>query len=252
MSLKMITTPRGSIVTTKNGRAELTWNSDFAARRNAQFTKKQMFIDSEVLRRCSPRVPFKTGITSKVSKGEMGSYITQYYNNVIIAFNKNSKYVQINPGEIAIYNYGVESSKKRAVFDETGNHFYRDGYYVGAIGTNQWSGNNAHKGLVFDLEPQGKYMAFAQKASSSATSYTTMLCFSRANSIYDEYGVNLGCNLIGNWYTLKNFKIGSISAGGYTAFSGAIPIVCEITNNGNSWTYSHLRVYNGIIVGYWN
>lgn len=46
--------------------------------------------------------------------------------------------------------------------------------------------------------------------------------------------------------------IGSISAGGYTAFSGAIPIVCEITNNGNSWTYSHLRVYNGIIVGYWN
>lgn len=193
-----------------------------------------------------------TAITSKVSKGEMGSYITQYYNNVIIAFNKNSKYVQINPGEIAIYNYGVENSKKRAVFDETGNHFYRDGYYVGAIGTNQWAGNNAHKGLVFDLEPQGKYMAFAQKASSSATSYTTMLCFSRANSIYDEYGVNLGCNLIGNWYTLKNFKIGSISAGGYTAFSGAIPIVCEITNNGNSWTYSHLRVYNGIIVGYWN
>ena len=191
-------------------------------------------------------------ITSKVSKGEMGSYITQYYNNVIIAFNKNSKYVQINPGEIAIYNYGVENSKKRAVFDESGNHFYRDGYYVGAIGTNQWSGNNAHKGLVFDLEPQGKYMAFAQKASASATSYTTMLCFSRANSIYDEYGVNLGCNLIGNWYTLKNFKIGSISAGGYTAFSGAIPIVCEITNNGNSWTYSHLRVYNGIIVGYWN
>lgn len=191
-------------------------------------------------------------ITSKVSKGDFGSYVTQYYDRVITAFNNSSKYVQISAGEIAIYDYGVSSSKKRAVFDESGNHFYRDGYYVGAIGTNQWSGNNAHKGLVFDLEPQGKYMAFAQKASSSATSYTTMLCFSRANSIYDEYGVNMGCNLIGNWYTLKNFKIGSISAGGYTAFSGAIPIVCEITNNGNSWTYSHLRVYNGIIVGYWN
>ena len=171
---------------------------------------------------------------------------------VITAFNNSSKYVQISAGEIAIYDYGVSSSKKRAVFDESGNHFYRDGYYVGCIGTNQWAQNNSHKGLVFDLEPQGKYMAFAQKASASASSYTTMLCFSRANSIYDEYGVNMGCNLIGNWYTLKNFKIGSISAGGYTAFSGAIPIVCEITNNGNSWTYSHLRVYNGIIVGYWN
>jgi hypothetical protein len=225
----------------------------------SQLTILKDSIESEVKRATSQEGTLSSSIkqnaesiTSKVSKGEMGSYITQYYNNVIIAFNKNSKYVQINPGEIAIYNYGVENSKKRAVFDETGNHFYRDGYYVGAIGTNQWSGNNAHKGLVFDLEPQGKYMAFAQKASSSATSYTTMLCFSRANSIYDEYGVNLGCNLIGNWYTLKNFKIGSISAGGYTAFSGAIPIVCEITNNGNSWTYSHLRVYNGIIVGYWN
>lgn len=225
----------------------------------SQLTILKDSIESEVKRATSQEGTLSSSIkqnaesiTSKVSKGEMSSYITQYYNNVIIAFNKNSKYVQINPGEIAIYNYGVENSKKRAVFDETGNHFYRDGYYVGAIGTNQWSGNNAHKGLVFDLEPQGKYMAFAQKASASATSYTTMLCFSRANSIYDEYGVNLGCNLIGNWYTLKNFKIGSISAGGYTAFSGAIPIVCEITNNGNSWTYSHLRVYNGIIVGYWN
>lgn len=225
----------------------------------SQLTILKDSIESEVKRATAQEGTLSSSIkqnaesiTSKVSKGEMGSYITQYYNNVIIAFNKNSKYVQINPGEIAIYNYGVENSKKRAVFDETGNHFYRDGYYVGAIGTNQWAGNNAHKGLVFDLEPQGKYMAFAQKASSSATSYTTMLCFSRANSIYDEYGVNLGCNLIGNWYTLKNFKIGSISAGGYTAFSGAIPIVCEITNNGNSWTYSHLRVYNGIIVGYWN
>ena len=225
----------------------------------SQLTILKDSIESEVKRATSQEGTLSSSIkqnaesiTSKVSKGEMGSYITQYYNNVIIAFNKNSKYVQINPGEIAIYNYGVENSKKRAVFDETGNHFYRDGYYVGAIGTNQWSGNNAHKGLVFDLEPQGKYMAFAQKASSSATSYTTMLCFSRANSIYDEYGVNMGCNLIGNWYTLKNFKIGSISAGGYNAFSGSIPIVCEITNNGNSWTYSHLRVYNGIIVGYWN
>lgn len=191
-------------------------------------------------------------ITSKVSKGDFGSYVTQYYDRVITAFNNSSKYVQISAGEIAIYDYGVSSSKKRAVFDESGNHFYRDGYYVGCIGTNQWAQNNSHKGLVFDLEPQGKYMAFAQKTSASASSYTTMLCFSRANSIYDEYGVNMGCNLIGNWYTLKNFKIGSISAGGYTAFSGAIPIVCEITNNGNSWTYSHLRVYNGIIVGYWN
>lgn len=77
----------------------------------------------------------------------MGSYITQYYNNVIIAFNKNSKYVQINPGEIAIYNYGVENSKKRAVFDQNGSHYWRDGYYVGKIGTNMLNSDNSKKGI---------------------------------------------------------------------------------------------------------
>lgn len=34
----------------------------------------------------------------------MGSYVTQYYNNVLVAFNNSSKYVQISAGQIAIYN----------------------------------------------------------------------------------------------------------------------------------------------------
>ena len=41
---------------------------EFAARRNAQFSRKQMFVDSEVLRRCSPRVPFQTGMLEKSGK----------------------------------------------------------------------------------------------------------------------------------------------------------------------------------------
>ena len=68
MALKKITTPKGSIINSGNGKAELTWSSDFAARRNAQFSRKQMFVDSEVLRRCSPRVPFQTGMLEKSGK----------------------------------------------------------------------------------------------------------------------------------------------------------------------------------------
>lgn len=193
-------------------------------------------------------------ITSCVTKGNIGSYITQYYNNVIVAFNNSSKYVQINAGQISIYDYGVSSSKLRSMFDENGIHFYRDNYYVGKIGTNQWMSNNAHKGLVFDLEYQGKYMTWAQKQSSTATAYTTILTYSRANSIYDELGLHLGCNLYGEWHTLQDVKIGEISAGGYIAHTGAIPIITSISDNGDgsiSWRYSYLRVYNGIIVGYW-
>lgn len=53
-------------------------------------------------------------ITSCVTKGNVGSYITQYYNNVIVAFNNNSKYVQISAGEIAVYDNGVSASKNSA------------------------------------------------------------------------------------------------------------------------------------------
>lgn len=91
MSLKKITTPRGSIFQTTNGKAQLQWNPSFAARRNDSFSRKQKYVDSEVLRRCSPRVPIDTGMLEKSGKlgTEVGSgevnYIApyaapQYYN----------------------------------------------------------------------------------------------------------------------------------------------------------------------------
>lgn len=73
MSLKKITAPQGSIVSNGKNKAELTWNPDFAAKRNAQFSRKQMFVDSEVLRRCSPRVPLRTGMLEK--SGKLGTNI---------------------------------------------------------------------------------------------------------------------------------------------------------------------------------
>lgn len=73
MTLRKITAPQGSIVITDNGKAQLTWNPDFASKRNAQFSRKQMFVDSEVLRRCSPRVPFRTGMLEK--SGQLGTEI---------------------------------------------------------------------------------------------------------------------------------------------------------------------------------
>ena len=196
-----------------------------------------------------------TEVNKKVNNSEFGTKISQNAYYVRVAWNNNSNYIQFENGGISVYDGSVEQSKKRAVFNYSGEHFYRDGYYVGKIGTNQWSGNNAHKGLVFDLEYTGKYMAFAQEKTENAGSYTTMLCFSRANSIYDEYGVHFGCDVYGHWFTLNDFKIGSISSGGYTAFTGTIPIIMNIEDKGNGsigWTYSKLQVKNGIIVGYWN
>ena len=192
-----------------------------------------------------------TEVKKKVNSSEFGTKITQNAYNVRVAWNGNSKYIQLEAGQLAIYNGEVSTSQKRAVFDEQGNHFYRDGYYVGKIGTNQWSGNNAHKGLVFDLDYQGKYMAFAQMKSQGAESYTTMLCFSRANSIYDQYGIHLGCDFYGHWFGLYNVDLHDCNANGYGVADGkSIPIITEIHDNGNGsigWTTSSISVRNGMI-----
>lgn len=192
-----------------------------------------------------------TEVNKKVNNSEFGTKITQNAYNVRVAWNNNSKYIQLEYGQLAIYNGDVTAAEKRAVFDERGNHFYRDGYYVGKIGTNEWSGNNAHKGLVFDLDYQGKYMAFAQMKSQSAGSYTTMLCFSRANSIYDQYGIHLGCDFYGHWFDMYNVDLHDVNINGYGVANGkSIPIVTEIHDNGNGtvgWTTSSISVRGGMI-----
>lgn len=192
-----------------------------------------------------------TEVNKKVNNSEFGTKITQNAYNVRVAWNNNSKYIQLEYGQLAIYNGDVTAAEKRAVFDERGNHFYRDGYYVGKIGTNEWSGNNAHKGLVFDLDYQGKYMAFAQMKSQAAGSYTTMLCFSRAGSIYDQYGIHLGCDFYGHWFDMYNVDLHDVNINGYGVADGkSIPIVTEIHDNGNGtvgWTTSSISVRGGMI-----
>lgn len=221
----------------------------------AQFTVANDAIEAEVKRAEGIEDELRSAIqvnankiTSKVEKGDMGSYITQYYNNVLIAFNKSSKYVQISAGQIAIYNGEVTTKGKRAVFDQSGNAFYRDNYFVGRIGTNEWKSNGAHKGLTFDLEYQGKYMAWAQEESSSATSYDTILCYSRANSIYTEKGLHFGCNMYAHDWNLYNADLRNTSYDGYTSWSGSIPIITRIQANSDgtiTWWSSSITVRNG-------
>lgn len=84
MAFKPIKTPKGSISMNKNGKASLAWDPSFGSDRNQKFSRQQKFIDNEVLRRCSPRVPFQTGTLEKsgvlgttVGSGEV-EYIVPY------------------------------------------------------------------------------------------------------------------------------------------------------------------------------
>lgn len=86
-----ISTPRGSIISTPNGKAKLVWNEASIAKRGENFSAAQRFVDSEVLRLCDPLIPLDTGSLKQSGKlgTEIGSgevrYITpyaayQYYN----------------------------------------------------------------------------------------------------------------------------------------------------------------------------
>ena len=228
----------------------------------AKFEVAEGLISAEVTRATGAEEELAASLTitselveTKVSKDDFGSYVQQYYDQVLIGFNDDSRYLQITAGQIAIYDNGVENSKKRSAFDQNGNHFYRDGYYVGKIGTNSWAKDRSHKGLEFDLEYRGKYMAWTYKRNESDTDYTAVLTFSRANSLFSEFGIHTSCDLYGEWHTLTEFAVGSISAGGYAGYTGSIPIITSVRDNGDgsiTWEYSNLQVRNGIVVGYWN
>ncbi len=223
----------------------------------AKFQVAEDLIQAEVTRATGVEVELAASlkvtsdlVETKVSKGDFGSYMQQYYNRVLIGFNNNSKYVQITAGQIAIYDNGIQDSKKRSAFDEAGSHFYRDGYYVGKIGTNQWVKNNAHKGLVFDLECQGKYMSWSQEEYEGAPEYTSIFAYSREGSMYGTEGLHAGCNLDMHNWTIKNAKVENLMAGGYKGWTGTIPIVTGISDNGDgtiSWTYSSIDVATGVI-----
>lgn len=91
MANQRIETPRGCVVRNGNGRAELVWDSGFSDRVERCLGKVQVYVDNDVLRYCSPLIPFDTGMLEKsgilgtiVGSGEV-RYIApyaadQYYN----------------------------------------------------------------------------------------------------------------------------------------------------------------------------
>lgn len=67
-----IETPRGEVILVDNNtRAELRWFPGMANRWDARYDAAQKLLDSEVLRRSSAYLPFRTGMLQK--SGELGT-----------------------------------------------------------------------------------------------------------------------------------------------------------------------------------
>lgn len=172
----------------------------------------QQYVDGK-LKNYSTTAQIKVttdAITSEVSKklnsSEFSTKIQQNATSVKIAWNNISKYIQFESGELRIYDSANTSSQKIvSKFNYNGSHFYRDGHYLGKIGTNYYDGTDSYRGLVFDLEYQTSYMAWAAKDSSTATSYTIKFAYHHKTS-KGKKGLHLACETYahGNLYLSDN------------------------------------------------
>lgn len=112
------------------------------------------------------------GITSTVSKkldaDQLGTQIQQNAENVRIAWNQCSQYIQFENGEICIYNNANHNQLVMKI-NNVANWYYQNGTYIGRIGTSERNGG--YKGLSFNLASEGSYMAWAYETSPGSGSY---------------------------------------------------------------------------------
>lgn len=190
-------------------------------------------------------------ISSKVSKYDFGTMIRQSATDIKFAWNNYSKYIQLEYASISIYDASVSESKKRSMFDENGIHFYRDGYYVGKIGTNEIKYNASKKGIVFDLEYEAAFMSWAAMKRKNDNSYSIKWLY--ANESFNGYSsdtLNAGCDIDMNGHTLRNVKFEGDGISGTLKFKQILQVNSDGT--AETWNTCTMKFQNGILVeGSW-
>ena len=155
-------------------------------------------------------------ITSKVSSGDFGTLIEQNYNHVKIAWNKNSNYIQFENGAMNIYTSSTRNNNTLLMKQNyNGSWYYHSGSTIGKIGTNKWTSNDNYRGLVFDLEYSAGYMCWAQKNSTTASSYTVKLVYHSGHDIngnsttssIEKAGLHFACDTYANGYLYLNDNV---------------------------------------------
>lgn len=191
-------------------------------------------------------------IETKVSAGDIGTLIQQNAHAVKIAWNNLSNYVQFESGGLAIYNGSVSQSQKRAFFDEKGTHFWRDGYYLGKIGTNQYTQDTSKKSITFNMESQCAYMTWSAKTYSSDTSYTMKWTYcTNAIGDYAAGKLHAGCDIDMHNHYIRNINFEGGGINGTLIFTQIVGM--NSSGTASRWyNNSKLVFQNGILIdGTW-
>lgn len=191
-------------------------------------------------------------VNKKVNEDEFGTLITQNAYNVRVAFNKGSSYMQFDSTGITMYTGTITDNTKRTRFDYNGEHFYRDGKYVGKIGTNTMSGNDSQRGFVFDIEYDTAYMSWANKESANGSSYMMKwaYCTQQCNN-YEANMLHAGADINMHFYKLRNVSFEDGAINGTLTFKQ--PLAVNSNGTLSKWSTATLTFKNGILIsGAWS
>lgn len=100
-----------------------------------------------------------TEVSKKIGNEELGTQIEQNYKNVVIAWNKESKNVQFENGEILLYDGAISDLAKRIILSHRGLFLYKNGNFMGDIGLGSTQGFG--EGLGIGISNKCNYIAIA-------------------------------------------------------------------------------------------
>ncbi len=137
-----------------------------------------------------------TTVSNKVGTSEVASYIQQNSESVRIAWSNISNYIEFSGGTISIFAAASKTAANRLMqLGQSGMTFWRDGYNLGRIGVNAFSDYPSSRGLVFDLDPDGAYMAWAAKISTGGNYIVQMLYANKSFGSYVRDHLYFSCEV---------------------------------------------------------
>lgn len=193
-------------------------------------------------------------VSKKVGNNEWSTKLKQSATDIQFAWNSCSDYIKFIDGEMKVYESSTNTDDTLlASFYKRGITLYKDGSRLGMIGTNNIIGNESVKGIVFDLNYSGSYMAWASKdVNDDVNEYTIKLAYvgkGRGFENHEEDALYSTVTLDMRNHYVKNpiFKIGD-DIGKNLTFN--FYQCTSVTNNKGNFptTPCYLRFKHGLMV----
>lgn len=197
----------------------------------------------------------KDQIEQSVKKNEFGTVLTQNAQYLRLAWNNISKYIQFENAGMSFYEGGqVNDNKLVARLNDSGYQMWRDGYYLGSIGTNSYKQDRSKKGIQFDLNYDGWFMGWAYEPHKNADHYTWKWVYSSGNfATYKANTLNAECDIDMHQNEIKNVILKSTNItvwdGENGTFRFSLPVSFQSDGRAYQWHDNcYLTFKNGLLI----